>query len=289
MIKLNRVRTHPPIHTNFFGVARKNINLELLKKKRDGELDAKSENKWKSAFWKESKTQLLAESKDKCAYCESPTRVISYGDVEHFRPKSIYWWLAYSYLNYLPSCTSCNQEYKKDFFRLEDTTKQLKGTRITKRMKDSTLEGLAALLTVDPVEDSHGKPFADFEKETKDEKALLVNPYYDQPDEFFAYHPILETSEVLIVPTKGKYAPVIKACEDLFGLNRKELKDLRFQRYALYMTFRHTLEDAGISANTRRMTQDRIDEMLNDKAAYAGMIRYFHKIQLEHLPWTFSL
>ncbi len=289
MIKLTRVRTHPPIHKNFFGPARKKINLELLKKKRDGELEANSEKKWKSGFWKESKHQLLAESKDKCAYCESPTRVISYGDVEHFRPKSIYWWLAYSYENYLPSCTSCNQEYKKDFFELEDKTKQLKGIRITKTMKDAALEGLASSLTVDPVDDSQGKPLADFEKETKGEKSLLVNPYFDQPNEFFAYHPILETREVLIVPTKDKYAPVVKACEDLFGLNRKELKDLRFQWYAIYMTFRHTLEDAGISANTHQMTQNRIDEMLLDDAAYAGMTRYFHSVNLDQLPWTFNL
>lgn len=151
----------------------------------------KGDGKWKSAFWKESKEQLLAESNDKCAYCESPTRVISYGDVEHFRPKSIYWWLAYSYENYLPSCTSCNQEYKKDFFRLQDKTKQLKGIRVTRRMVDSTLENLAATLTVDPVDDAQGRRIADFQSEVNGETALLVNPYFDDPDEFFAYHPVL--------------------------------------------------------------------------------------------------
>lgn len=71
--------------------------------------------------------------------------------------------------------------------------------------------------------------------------------------------------------------------------NRKELAYLRFQQYAVYMTFRHTLEDAGISANTRQMTQNRIAEMLSDKPAYTGMIRFFQKIDLDDLPWTFTL
>src|SRR5437762_10845774 len=119
MIKLSRVRTNPPVHTNFFGPKRVDVSLKLLKQKRDGELDKKGEKKWDSSFWKQAKAQLLIETNNKCAYCETPTRVVAYGDVEHFRPKSIYWWLAYSYENYLAACGACNQEYKKDHFELE--------------------------------------------------------------------------------------------------------------------------------------------------------------------------
>ena len=42
--------------------------------------------------------------------------MVAYGDVEHFRPKSKYWWLAYCYENYLYSCQMCNQRYKKAEF-----------------------------------------------------------------------------------------------------------------------------------------------------------------------------
>src|SRR5215204_2247218 len=115
MIKLTRIRTAPPVHKNFIGKEREKINLELLKQKRDGKLDIGAP-KWKSVFWKQSKDQLLSESNQKCADCEAPTRVVAYGDVEHFRPKSVYWWLAYSYDNYLFSCQICNQGYKKDHF-----------------------------------------------------------------------------------------------------------------------------------------------------------------------------
>lgn len=289
MIKLTRVRTNPPIHENFFGSKRIEVNLKLLKQKRDGELDKKGEKKWNSSFWKESKSQLLIESNNKCAYCETPTRVVAYGDVEHFRPKSIYWWLAYSYENYLPSCGACNQEYKKDLFELEDKKNQLPGIQLTPAMSDAVLQGLAPTLTVDTVDDTQGEKLKDFTKELQKEKALLVNPYFDDPSIYFAYKPILENKEVVIIPTNPKYERVITICEDLFGLNRKELLDLRFQRYCLYMTLRHTLTDNAISANTRLMSQNRLNEMVADKSAYAGMVRYFDKKKLRELAWDFNI
>ncbi|HQU85886.1 MAG TPA: hypothetical protein PKY59_22360 [Pyrinomonadaceae bacterium] len=289
MIKLIRTRTHPPIHPNFCGAKRIEINLKLLKQKRDGELEKKGEKKWNSAIWKESKLQLLIESKNKCAYCETPTRVVAYGDVEHFRPKSFYWWLVYSYENYLPSCGACNQEYKKDFFDLDDTTKKLKGPQILSTMTDAELEELAALLTVDPVDEHAGAALADFIKETGDETALLINPYFEDPAQILAYRPILETREVVVVAAKPAYEKRIRACEKLFGINRKELLDLRFEKYATYMTFRHSLEDAGISAATRNSIRNRIDALKADDSAYAGMLRYFEDKPLSALPWNFDI
>lgn len=287
MIKLTRVRTHPPIHENFFGAKRIEANFKLLKQKRDGELDKKGEKKWNSGFWKESKAQLLAESNNKCAYCETPTRVVAYGDVEHFRPKSVYWWLAYSYENYLPSCGACNQEYKKDFFELEDKKRQLGGIKLTTAMSDDDLQLLAPMLTVDPVDDTQGKKMADFKKENVDEKPFLINPYFDDPEKYFAYQPILENKEVLIVPTAIKYKKVVKACEKLFGLNRKELLDFRFQWYTLYAIMRFTLEDKGISAQTRAINKNKIEELRADNSPYAGMIRYFDTKKTNELSWNF--
>jgi len=42
-----------------------------------------------------------------CAWCQCDLHVAP-GDVEHFRPKSLYWWLAYDFNNYLLSCPTCN-------------------------------------------------------------------------------------------------------------------------------------------------------------------------------------
>src|SRR4051794_29071570 len=46
-----------------------------------------------------------------CAYCQKDifdTR----GDVDHFRPQSIYPWLKYEMANYYLSCHTCNSSYK---------------------------------------------------------------------------------------------------------------------------------------------------------------------------------
>ena len=47
-----------------------------------------------------------------CAYCDRELPGTDRGDVDHFRPKNIYWWLAYQFDNYLLACSACNSSYK---------------------------------------------------------------------------------------------------------------------------------------------------------------------------------
>jgi uncharacterized protein (TIGR02646 family) len=53
-----------------------------------------------------------------CAYCLSELTRGDRGDVEHFRPKKLYFWLAYAFENYLLSCARCNRICKRDHFPL---------------------------------------------------------------------------------------------------------------------------------------------------------------------------
>jgi uncharacterized protein (TIGR02646 family) len=75
------------------------------------------------------KAALKVMQHDKCCFCEAKLSHISYGDVEHYRPKGGYkqtpadalqqpgyYWLAYTWENLLLSCTLCNQQYKKNVF-----------------------------------------------------------------------------------------------------------------------------------------------------------------------------
>jgi hypothetical protein len=55
------------------------------------------------------------------------------------------------------------------------------------------------------------------------------------------------------------------------------------------MTYRHTLADPGISANTKLMNEARLTQLRSDKSAYAGMIRYFDTKNLDDLPWDFTI
>ena len=117
--------------------------------------------------------------------------------------------------------------------------------QITAGMSDEQLETLAPRLTVDPINESEGMSYQEFEDSLLSEWALLVHPYFDEPSEYYAYKAILETKEVHVVPAQKQYADLIEAAEELFGINRTELLDLRFQWYCLYMTYRHTLDDPG--------------------------------------------
>jgi uncharacterized protein (TIGR02646 family) len=73
---------------------------------------------FKPEIWSELKYHLFELFDGKCAYCECKPRTASSGDVEHFRPKAKidedsthhgYYWLAFNYMNLLPSCPDCNR------------------------------------------------------------------------------------------------------------------------------------------------------------------------------------
>jgi uncharacterized protein (TIGR02646 family) len=79
----------------------------------------------------EVKSALRAAQHDKCCFCDSKVTHISYGDVEHFRPKAAcrqrpdgpllrpgYYWLAYEWKNLFFCCQLCNQRFKENLFPL---------------------------------------------------------------------------------------------------------------------------------------------------------------------------
>lgn len=287
MIQLTRDRRNNSVHSNFKGNKRIQNNLELLKLKRDGKLDNDVNKVLKSGIWKEAKDQLLIETKNKCAYCETPTKVVAYGDVEHFRPKSTYWWLAYCYENYLASCAICNQLYKKDHFEISNSI--MKGPDIKNSHTDIQLLTMAATITPDPVDDALGLPIDDLIKLMLEEHALLIDPYIEDPSVYLAYKPILANKEMIVVPTKPEHSDIVKACEDFFGINRKELLDLRFQHYCTYMTYKHTLTVTSLPSQIKKMIENRLKELKADGSQYAGMIRFLETQKLNSLPWDFDL
>ncbi|MFN7131608.1 MAG: hypothetical protein ACK4N5_05960, partial [Myxococcales bacterium] len=66
--------------------------------------------------WGRLRRVLREEASGKCAYCEVATASASWGAVEHFRPRSLYWWLAYESSNLLFACEICNSGFKRDHF-----------------------------------------------------------------------------------------------------------------------------------------------------------------------------
>lgn len=60
------------------------------------------------ALWGVSKEQIAALTSQLCAYCEGEINSPRAGQVEHYKPKSLFPLLAYDWENYLLSCAGCN-------------------------------------------------------------------------------------------------------------------------------------------------------------------------------------
>ena len=72
----------------------------------------------KSVIWREFKPALERLSDGKCWYSEARDKV-SYWEVDHYRPKKIYPWLAFDWSNFC-LCGGKPNRHKTDQFPLED-------------------------------------------------------------------------------------------------------------------------------------------------------------------------
>lgn len=276
MIALERVRTTDKVHANFRGAKRVAWNKELLVRQKEILTGKFEKHNFVQNRWKVAKEQLYTESNGKCAYCEADTKVVSHGDVEHFRPKSKYWWLAYCYDNYLVACQVCNSVYKGNEFPLSDELKALQPPSLTATITNNEIDVLASNLNPDPIDNS-GLKLSDFIKANHAERPLLLNPYFDDPSEYFAWEIDAVLKHVILIPQKPKYIPYIQAAEKHYGLNRKELKETRYFFYEIYNTLYQILAQNidRISEDTIQQIEDRIIKMKDKSAPFAGMIRYF--------------
>lgn len=223
--------------------------------------------------WGKAKPQLKQESFGKCAYCEADTAVVAHGDVEHFRPKSSYWWLAYCYDNYTFCCQVCNQTYKGDSFPV--TGKRLAPPALPATLPTDAAQraALAARLCPDPAATTDaavGKLFGA-------ENADLLNPYTTDPEKYFGWQALPDTQEVLLVPrtASARARRVVKAAEDVLGLNREELRRLRWLVYDELETTALVLQEGNFSAARKRELLARLLRQAEGNRPFAGMRRFF--------------
>lgn len=277
MIKLTRTRTPDVIPPIFSSTERVALNEKLLLHQKEILNGRATKHEWNSDVWGKGKAQLLVESANKCAYCEAPLKAVAYGDVEHYRPKSVYWWLAYSYENYLASCTLCNQAFKKDFFPIGGPA--AKGPRLTKNTTEARIKALAPSINPDPLDETLGMSYAAFSRFHKKEVALLPNPYYQDPELLFCYSAdeTLMEVEIFVKADVENAAAIQQAVLDNYGLNRLELKQLRYEWYNFYSTQKMVLSEPTISDALRAKATENIKSMTLSKSHFAGMIRYFEK------------
>ena len=273
MIQLTRDRNPASIDPAFLGDKRKKKLISLYKKRiaAGGEIPSKQ---FDSTYWKLSKDKLKIESAEKCAYCECQVPQVAHGDVEHFRPKSKYWWLAYCYDNYLFSCQICNQTYKNNDFPVAGTA--LIEPNVNNALDDDGMFDLLDLLSPEPVVNTAS--LSKFQKYLNKEKALLPNPYYVDTEKYFIWEDddVERTVQMKANPKTKGAAAVFEGVKQYYGINRTELCRLRhtyLRHFKLYKKAIKNNIDAAIVQDAKQMVVD----MTASDHPFAAMLRYYDK------------
>jgi hypothetical protein len=269
VIRLTRLRTATGLPRDFTGTRLLEKHQDLVARFFAGQ--AEPPIKWTSSKWKSAKKRLKLETGGKCAYCEASTDVVAHGDVEHFRPKSTYWWLAYDFDNYVFACQICNQIYKGDHFPISGQVlesplmpnAQPNGTQLTQLVqalvRDVTLtndEELVALWGT--------------------EEADLIHPYLEDPADLLAYEADDANREVWIRAGAGARAErAHDAATKFLGLNREELRRLRYEQLGILRILKLSFDEPRLGEATKATIRAKFDEMSRPAYPFAGLNRFF--------------
>lgn len=186
---------------------------ELLKCAKKHEPELLKKKKIKPSCYKKSKQKLEKQFYKKCAYCETEYLATSDTWIEHYRPKSQYYWLAYEWSNLIPTCTKCNRK-KKNYFPLIN-----ENNRVNKPpMSNGTLV------------------YSDCKADTStlmNEQAFILHPKIDNPETFLDFRidnkfTGIEITGKDIIDScyNGRGYTTIEICD----LNRNDLKLDRYKK-----------------------------------------------------------
>jgi len=276
MIRLERRRTEA-IPARFRGAGRIEAAQDLLHARRAHiASDATAFVYLRSGLWSPAKPQLKAESSGKCGYCESLAAPNSHCDVEHIRPKDIYWWLALCFDNYVYSCQICNQKFKRVNYPV---ARPLQPPQLTAATTDGRIATLANAIAPDPFLDDGALSLRRFLFQLQQERPELICPYYEDPEPFFQWVADTAMGEVRIEPkvARGRQRMRAERTIQILGLNREDLRTARFQTYSIVSTLCKTylLPD---TASVRADIEAALRGTMADGHAFAAMNRYVIRV-----------
>jgi hypothetical protein len=262
MIRLTRDRTAQAIVAGFRGAQRIKRERELLDRRAAG-LEPRSQ------VWKTAKEQLKLEADGKCGYCEGKASHVAHGDVEHYRPKTTYWWLAYCYDNYVFACQICNQSYKGAQFPMAGVPMP-----VPQIEANADLDAVAGTLAHDPLD---AAAVARFDAAARAEQASIPDPYGDDPERLFSWSADDALGEVEIRPRDRSPSAMRAhdAAERCLGLNRDELRSWRWEIYEVAILLADTVASGQLDAALQGRSEDRLRQMMSVTGEFAGMVRFF--------------
>jgi uncharacterized protein (TIGR02646 family) len=176
----------------------------------------------------------------KCAYCETSYAAVSFMQVEHYRPKKIYYWLAADWSNLLPSCQICNNG-KSSKFPLADPRRQAR-----KR------------------------------GEEKRETPLLLNPTDPKLDRRPERHLTFGAADGAIqaVAVRGKPSPLGLTSIQVYRLTRPELAQARrdwAKRVRKAVLFSQEAAKGRLPADLRRAAEDDLFELMQPTQPFRAL------------------
>ncbi len=189
------------------------------------------------------KTALSDAQHGKCCFCESKIHHISFGDVEHFRPKAGYrqqgsddlqrpgyYWLAHAWSNLFISCELCNRRHKGNHFPLQNPTR-----RATSHKADLGLE-----------------------------KPLFIDPSTIDPEKHISFR-----QEVPYAIADG---PMGRETIKALRLDRDQLNEMRWDRYKMLETLYLVATRSPPIPETAE-ARSHLERAVLDSAPYASMVR----------------
>ena len=271
MIPLTRIRNRSKITNALKGkYLRKKINALLLHRIafENGEIETFTV----ASKWKTAKKLLLEEANAKCVYCECEIPSNQHGDVEHYRPKSIYWWLAYTIDNYLLSCEVCNQRKSNVF---ETRNEKVILQTLPDANNETEINSFLDNYAIHPSDVLLDNPFVGLHFLKQKENPKLPNVYIDSVEKLFIWQndAILQEVEILANENlaeedKQNAQYTIK----LLDLNRVPLKRKRYIEYLKFSTTFRLLKEQNMETTILQILY------LNDACEFSGMNNYFHNL-----------
>jgi len=198
-------------------------------------------------------TALKDIYKNKCAYCETRFNR-SYIKIEHYRPKSIYYTLAYSWTNLLPICDICNT-IKLDNF-------------------DILAHSLVHKLRI----------FSKIHYNTKVynyiEQPKFIHPEIDEYENLFRFNTkgeMIVYADNIRIKYTIKYAYLNET--DLMERRAKVLEDFNKMRDDLYHSFKIAIKhkDKEAFAKFKTDTKEKIKDFFEDTNEFIAVRKYIIK------------
>ncbi|WP_162054754.1 HNH endonuclease family protein [Pontibacter pamirensis] len=259
MIKIDKGNYKTPAVLLNEGVAERNANSALYEGASAGfhltNNSTRSKFEFSSDIYAHDTVKELLKhiQSHKCCFCEAKITHISYGDVEHFRPKAAYkqdensnleypgyFWLAYEWSNLYLSCQICNGRNKLNYFPLEDNL-----NRANPLLRDIALE--------DP---------------------SFIDPGGNiNPEDHISFHGAIPESSTAKGTITIKY----------LGLDREELNEDRLESLARLRALENIVEitaDSIKAPEARKRFLDLLETCVSEWSEYSSMFKCNFKTHL---------